>query len=82
MNSVMDTNRNNESRCMTKWAVYFCVLYFILMIPTPFTYTKEIYLGPLGIPLFVWAWAIDNILVILSMFVFYAEAKRRGLIED
>jgi len=52
------------------------------MLPTPFTYTREIYLGPLGIPIFVWAWAIDNILVILGMFVFYAEAKRRGLIED
>jgi len=85
VDSLIKQNQDNqikENYWIIKWIIYFCVLYFVLMIPTPLTYTKELYLGPLGMPLFVWGWIIDNFLVILGMFIFYAEAKRRGLIED
>jgi len=65
-----------------KWFLYFAILYFILWIPMRFTYTTEVHLGPFGVPLFVWGWIIDNVLVILGLFYFYHDAKNVGFYDD
>jgi hypothetical protein len=65
-----------------KWFIYFAFLYFILWIPLPFTYTTEIYLGPFGMPLFVWGWIVDNVLVVLGLLYFYQDARKVGFYND
>lgn len=65
-----------------KWGLYFAVLYIFLWIPTPLTYTEEIHIGPLGVPLFVWGWIIVNVLTICGIFVLYQQAQANGFFED
>lgn len=65
-----------------KWIVFYTVLYLLPWLPTPFTYTKEVYTGLFGMPLFVWGMIAINVICILSMFVFYNEAKKVGFLGE
>lgn len=65
------------------WLLFFGILYFVLWIPSPWTFTwKKAYLGPFGLPLFVIFWVLVNILCILGMIFYYAQASRMGLFKE
>jgi hypothetical protein len=64
------------------WFLYFTVLYFLPWIPARFNYTKEVVLGPLMVPWFVWTWVICNALTILGMFALYRHLASTGFFEN
>ena len=66
-----------SNRFEKKWAAIILAMYGLIMIPFPWYFNESYVPGLGGVPLFVYAWVIHGIVVLLLVLRFSSEALKR-----